>query len=173
VYGTLTDVINGEELPDTDDERIRQDLARLLLERGFSRQDIEPRLTIETLVNQQFVRSVIDLCLRSNRGRALIIRYGPGSLTTRQRPTVAAARILDPAHQIPLAVVTNGREAELIETAKGQVLAHGLEAAIPNPAGLTALLAEHPFRPPPDARQRLLEERILNAFDVQVCCRAC
>ena len=31
VYGTLIDFITGEELPDTDDERTRQDLSKMMV----------------------------------------------------------------------------------------------------------------------------------------------
>jgi len=32
IYGTLADYLTGEELTDTDDERIRQSLIRLMVE---------------------------------------------------------------------------------------------------------------------------------------------
>ena len=32
IYGTLQDYLTGEELTDTDDERIRQDLSRLMVD---------------------------------------------------------------------------------------------------------------------------------------------
>lgn len=38
VYGTLFDYLNGEELTDTDDERIRQDMSRWMVEeKGYSK----------------------------------------------------------------------------------------------------------------------------------------
>ncbi|MGX9727247.1 MAG: type I restriction enzyme HsdR N-terminal domain-containing protein [Candidatus Electronema sp. VV] len=118
VYGSLRDYLTDEELPDTDDERFRQQLARLLVEeKGFAKADLEPRLVIETLFNSIFVRSVIDLTVSLNGQRRLILRYGPGSLVTREKPALAAARLLDPACCIPLAIVTNGLDAELLETA--------------------------------------------------------
>ncbi|MCW5205093.1 hypothetical protein VU02_04130, partial [Desulfobulbus sp. N2] len=52
VYGTLKDYLTGEELPDTDDERLRQEMARMMVEeKGFAKEDLEPRLTVETLFN--------------------------------------------------------------------------------------------------------------------------
>ena len=62
VYGTLQDFLTGEELPDTDDERYRQQLARFLVkEKGFGVDELLPRLTIETLFNDQLVKSVVEL----------------------------------------------------------------------------------------------------------------
>ncbi len=89
VYGFLKDFITGEVVPDTDDERYRQKIARMLVE---------------------------------------VIRYGPGSLVTRQRSAIAAARVLNPEYCIPIAVVTNGQDAEILDTWTGKVIARGLEA---------------------------------------------
>lgn len=171
VYGSLLDCLNGEELPDTDDERARQRLARLLMdEKGYAREDLEPRLFIETLINKQYVRSTIDLTVSLDGRRVMVVRYGPGSLVTRERSAVAAARLIDSGHQLPLAVVTNGRDAELLDTATGAVLASELDKALPSRARLAELLAGRGLAPPPDQDRRQREERILNAFDLQVCC---
>jgi hypothetical protein len=44
ILGTLADLITGETLDDTLDERYRQKIARLLIEaKGFRRTEIEPR----------------------------------------------------------------------------------------------------------------------------------
>lgn len=171
VYGSLRDYLTGEELPDTDDERFRQQLARLLVEeKGFAKFELEPRLVIETLFNSIFVRSVIDLTVSLNGQRRLILRYGPGSLVTREKPALAAARLLDTVCCIPLAVVTNGLDAELLETAAGKVLAVGM-TAIPDRARLAELAAQHPPRPPLTGAEQERNLRVLNAFDLEVCCR--
>jgi hypothetical protein len=171
VYGSLRDYLTGALLPDTDDERFRQQLARLLVEeKGFAKAELEPRLAIETLFNSVFVRSVIDLTVSLNGQRLLILRYGPGSLVTREKPALAAARLLDAACRIPLAVVTNGLDAELLETASGKVLAVGM-AAVPDRARLAELVAQHPPRSPLTGAERERNLRVLNAFDLEVCCR--
>ena len=97
VYGTLKDYLTGEELPDTDDERYRQQLARHLVEeKGYAPEELEPRLSIETVFNGRRVRSLIELTVRIDGRRLMIVRYGPGSLVTRERPALAASRLLDP-----------------------------------------------------------------------------
>ena len=170
VYGTLRDVLTGEELPDTDDERIRQQLTRwLLAEKGYLPGDLTPRLAIVTEVNGQRVSSLIELTVALEGQRLLIIRYGPGSLVTRERPAIAAARLLAPEYRIPLAAVTNGRDAELLDTRDGRVLATGM-AAIPDRETLAAMAAQQVFEPFAGPEKRDREARILNAFDVEVCC---
>ncbi|MDW7771341.1 MAG: hypothetical protein SCH71_00465 [Desulfobulbaceae bacterium] len=170
VYGTLKDYLTGEELPDTDDERCRQELARIMVEeKGYGAGELEPRLVIETVINNQSVRSLIELTVRLKGHRFMIIRYGPGSLVTRERPAIAAARLLDPDHRIPLALVTNCRDAELLDTLTGKVLDCGMQA-IPDRKKAIVMLGETVFSPfPEEGRDR--EARILNVFDVEVCCK--
>ena len=171
VYGVLHDYLTGEELPDTDDERIRQGLARMLVEeKGYDPGELEPRLTIETLFNHTFVRSIIDLTVRIDGKRLFILRYGAGSLVTREKAVIAAARVLDPDYRIPYGVITNGRDAEFLETASGQVLASGMEG-IPDRKEAARLRAEAIFEPYTDPRKREKALRILNAFDLEICCR--
>lgn len=170
VYGELRDFLTGESLPDTDDERIRQQLERLLVEDlGYAREELEPRLTIETCYNNQRVRTLIELTARIEGRRLFILRYGPGSLVTRETAAIAAARVLEPAYRIPLAVVTNGRDAELLETAHGKVMATGM-SCIPDRQQAAALLREYAFEPFNDPARRDKALRILNVFDQEVCC---
>jgi len=171
VYGVLHDYLTGEELPDTDDERIRQGLARMLVEeKGYDPGELEPRLTIETLFNHTFVRSIIDLTVRIDGKRLFILRYGAGSLVTREKAVIAAARVLDPDYRIPYGVITNGRDAEFLEKASGRVLETGMEG-IQDRKEAARLRAEAVFETYTDPRKREKALRILNAFDLEICCR--
>lgn len=169
VYGELQDFLTGQTLPDTDDERVRQGLARLLVEQlGYAKQELEPRLTIVSEYGNRVV-TTIELCARIDGRRLFILRYGPGSLVTREKAAIAAARVLDPDYRIPLAIVTNGRDAELLETAHGKVLATGMDC-IPNRQQAAALLPASAFEPFADPEKRDQALRILNVFDLEVCC---
>jgi hypothetical protein len=171
VYGTLFDYLTGEELVDTDDERTRQDLARWMVEeKGYSKDNLEPRRGIETLFAAQFVRSNLTLTVILEGKRIMVIRYAPGSLVSRERSAIAAARVLEEDYQIPLAVVTNGKDAELLNTINGQVIAAGM-AAIPDLKKARELFPTLVFRERLDEKKRERELRILNAFDVEICCR--
>lgn len=170
IYGTLKDYLTGEELTDTDDERIRQDLSRLMVEeKGYPRDALEPRLKIETLFSRCFVTSTIELTVTIQKKQCMIIRYGPGSLVSRERSAIAAARVLNPDYCIPLAVVTNGRDAELLDTKTAKVLAYGLQS-IPDHGSIEKMFEQLSFYPPPEAKRKDQELRILNAFDVERCC---
>jgi hypothetical protein len=170
IYGTLKDYLTGEELTDTDDERIRQDLARMMVEeKGFAVGELAARLTIDTLFSKSFVTSTIEITVSVDGRQAMIVRYGPGSLVSRERSAIAAARVLNPDYRIPLAVVTNGRDAELLDSRTGKILGYGLES-IPKRQTIRGLLAELSFLSPLSGMQRERELRILNAFDVERCC---
>lgn len=170
IYGSTVDFVTGERVVDTDDERYRQKLARLLVEKkGYDKKDLEMRLKIETLYSGQFVVSTIDITVRVEGRRLMVIRYGPGSLVTRERPAIAAARVLDKSYRIPLAVVTNGEDAELIDTLTGKVIGQGLDS-IPAAGPARAMAVDLEFSPFADAGKRDRELRILNAFDLEVCC---
>ena len=170
IYGTCTDFITGDTIVDTDDERCRQELARFLVQKkGYARLDLEPRLCIETLYNSQFVASTIDITVHINGKRFMILRFAPGSIVTRERSAIAAARVLEPAYQIPLAVVTNCREAEVLDTYTGRVVREGLDG-IPGRNEAMDLIRSLRFEPLTDEKKRDRERRILNAYDVEVCC---
>ena len=170
VYGTLNDFLTGEELVDTDDERIRLQISRLMVEeRGYKREELQPRLCIETLFTRNFVTSTIDLTVELAHKQIMIIRYGPGSLVSRERSALAAARVLNEDYRIPLAVVTNGRDALLLDTISTKVLDQGMQA-IPDRQQALEMLPSLIFLPPQDEDKRLREKRILNAFDLERCC---
>ncbi len=170
IYGTCKDYLTGEVIVDTDDERCRQELAKLLVEtKGYDKEDLEPRLCIETLYNKQFVASTIDITVRIGGKRFMILRFAPGSLVTRERSAIAAARVLEPAYQIPLAVVTNCRDAEVLDTYTGEVIRQGMEN-IPSRQEAEDLVKKLRFEPFVDEAKKDRERRILNAYDVEVCC---
>lgn len=170
IYGVLNDYLTGEELTDTDDERIRQELTRVMVEeKGYDPSELSPRLYIETLFARCYVRSTIELTIRIHGRDIMILRYGPGSLVSRERAAIAAARVLNRDYQIPLAVVTNGKDAELLDTSTGKILGYGLHS-IPDRAELQKMLTQLEFLPPRQDQAREREMRILNAFDVERCC---
>lgn len=170
IYGTLRDYLTDEVLVDTDDERYRQQLYHLLVEeRGYLKEELTPRLKIETLFAKSFVVSQIDLVVRVGARRFMVVRYGPGSLVSRERPALAAARVLEPDYVIPFAVVTNGQDAELLDSRSGKVLATGL-TAIPSRDQALLMAQDLEFLPLAPGPQRQMELRILNAYDQEVCC---
>jgi len=82
-----------------------------------------------------------------------------GSLGSREREILAAARIFG-ATPIPLAVVTDGHEATVLNTTTGKPWAQGQGlAALPSPTEAARLLAEQPASSYPE--ERLEREKLV------------
>ncbi len=143
-------------------------LIRMLVEeKNFSENEIETGLTITTKFNNETVVSRITLVVRLGDRRIMILRYAPGSVVTRTRSAVAAARVLDDSYQIPLTVVTNGSEVEMLDNYTGKVLGRTF-ADIPSRQELAGMLDTLRFEPFTDGKKRERELRVLNAFDVDL-----
>lgn len=140
------DLITGKPLSASDDEPVRQATEARLLAIGYSPQDISVDATRTLGPEQNSLRVLADLLVNSEGRPALLLRCARGSLVTREKEAVATARIIAPT-LVPLTVVTNGDDAELLETVDGRVLATGL-AAIPAPEQLARMLAQRPPQEP-------------------------
>jgi hypothetical protein len=168
ILGEQVDYLTGEAIADTHDERYRQTLAKLLVEKkGYYKSDILPRRKLIVAAGDKRAQVQIDFTVLMNDAVAMIIRYGPGSLVTRHRPAIAASRVLV-AYQIPLVVVTNGLDADVIDGKTGTVLSKGLDT-IPDRQALLARChagAREPISP----ERAESEQRILYAYDVDDSC---
>lgn len=163
ILGKITDFITGREITDTDDERLRQGIAQMLVNsKGYAKEDIDARKRFSVDIEGRTVFSLVDFVIRVEGKSLIVIKYGPGSLVTRERPALAIARVLEP-YQIPLTVVTNGIDAELLDTATGSVLATGLDSI---PDRQSALEKYHAARAKKLPEKQLdAERRILSAYD--------
>ena len=136
----------------------------LVNERGFSHEDFIIRETIETIFNGETVISRIALVVRLQDKPVLMIRYAPGSIVTRERSALAAARIYDLDCQIPLVVVTNSQDAVIIDTYTGKSIAEGFEN-LPSRLQLLDQMVQLKFEPYANEKKIDREKRILNVFD--------
>ena len=119
VLGQLKDVLTGDLITDTHDERYRQRIARLLLEqKGYRKKDISAQFPLVIKVDDKCARLPVTFVVAIEGCQAMIIHYGPGSLVTRQRPALAMGRLVAD-YQVPVVVVTNGEDAEILEGATG------------------------------------------------------
>lgn len=168
ILGELTDALTGETLEDTHDERYRQKIACLLVEqKGYLKQDIRPRQPFVSKAGENKAMTRIDYIVTLSGKISMLIKYGPGSLVTRRRSALAASRLLS-EYQVPLAVVTNGEDAEILDGASGRVSGNGL-AAIPERSELMTIIETYPFEPI-SAERAEMESRIFYAYEVDGCC---
>lgn len=168
ILGRLADFLTGEVLDDTLDERYRQKIARWLVERkDFDPHEIEPRRDLLLQADHRRAVIKIDFVVRLGGRAAMVIRFGPGSLVSRERPALAVSRLLE-AYQIPIAVVTNGEDAEVLAAASGKILGRGLEA-IPSRSELLDVMNTHPFDGIAPQRA-LMEARVAYCYEVDGAC---
>ena len=168
VLGELVDVITGERMADTHDERYRQKLARLLLERkGYDRRSITTRVPLPCRADENQAVIPIDFVVTSSAKVAMVIKYGPGSLTTRHRSALASSRLLS-GHQVPIVVVTNGEDADILDGNSGQVVGSGLDA-IPTCGELADIASAFAFETISKQREQM-ESRIVYCYEVDDSC---
>ncbi|MFO7494472.1 MAG: type I restriction enzyme HsdR N-terminal domain-containing protein [Desulfobacterales bacterium] len=168
ILGECSDFLTGESLQDTLDERYRQQLARLLVEgKGFTKSEISPRVPLRVTAGEKCAQLQIDLAVSLENAIGMIIRFGPGSLTTRHRPALAISRLLSP-HQIPVVVVTNGQDADILDGFSGKRIGRGL-SEIPTRMQLAERVAA--LKAVPVSPQRAaIESRVLYAYEVDGSC---
>ncbi len=168
ILGEQVDFLTGEVLKDTHDERYRQQIARLLVQdKGYSKREITPRCPLRIEAGEKQAIITIDFKVTLSEKDCMVIRYGPGSLVTRRRAVLAASRLLSP-YQIPVAVVTNGEDAEILSGTDGKVLSQGLES-IPARNELIQIASHHAFEIITTHRVQM-ENRILYVYEVDGCC---
>ncbi len=128
---SLVDFITGRQVPNIGAEANRQQVERLLVEdKGYRKGEIEVDVPIFLEMGAQTYRSCLDLVVRVTGWRYMVIKCAAGSLASREREVIAAARLLD-LYQIPLAVVSDGQTAIVWDTISGKSRGQGL-AAIPD-----------------------------------------
>lgn len=168
ILGKLADFLTGEVLDDTLDERYRQKIARGLVERkGYAAQEIEPRRELMLQADHRRALIKIDFLVRLAGRVGMVVRFGPGSLVSRERPALAISRLVE-AYQVPIAVVTNGEDAEVLAAGSGAVVGRGL-GAIPSRSELLALMDAHSFEALAPQRA-VMEGRVAYCYEVDGAC---
>ena len=168
ILGEIDDFITGEPIKDTHDERYRQQLARLLVNRkGYLKSEIEPRKNLIVRAGDHRAGIKVDFLITLADKVSMVIKYGPGSIVTRRRPLLAISRVLE-SYQIPIAVVTNGEDAEIVEGSTGKVISRGLET-IPSKSQLIEMTSENQFKPIAADRAEM-ESRIIYCYEVDDSC---
>ena len=159
----ITDYITGQKVPNVGAEANRQAIERYLVaEKGFKKQDIKVNVPIRMQIRDQAYRSFVDLVITLDGRKLMVIKCAPGSLGSREREIVAAARLLD-VHQIPLAVVSDGKSAILLDAASGRKVGESM-AAIPSRRELLNNFKEVALEPLTGER-REREKLIFRSYD--------
>ncbi len=164
---TLVDFVTGRTIPNDGAERNRQATERCLVEhKGFRREEIEVDAAIKLDVGEECFQATIDLVVRVNGYRFMAIKCAAGSLASREKEIIAAARLLE-SYQIPLSVACDGHTALVWDTVSGNLAGNGLDA-IPSRSE-----AEAAFDPgdviPLDEKRRHRQKLIYRTYATQSC----
>ncbi len=157
------EVEDGEDLA----AAARKTVEFLLIEKkGYRREEVRKNVVFEVVLGPETVCSSVDFLVTLSGKKAMAIKCSSGSLSSRERQAVAAARLLD-SPPVPIAVVADPVDAEVLDTATGQVIGEGF-GMIPLRDQLITMLAEKtPAALSPERLEK--EKRILLAFDAIRC----
>ena len=168
ILGELLDFITGETITDTHDERYRQKLAKMLVtDKGYHKYEIKPRCNLLVKAANKSAIVIVDFKVTLSGKVCMIVKYAPGSLVTRHRPALAASRLIAPT-QVPVIVVTNGKETNILDGSTGKVTGYGFES-IPSRSELSDMVANKHFDPVPINKAEI-ESRIMYAYEVDGSC---
>jgi hypothetical protein len=158
------EIEEGEEMA----AEARKIVGYLLLEKkGYQPADIQKRVVFPVELGRERASSSVDFLVTVGGKKAMIIKCSSGSLTSRERQAVAAARVIS-SPPIPVAVVADPVGAEVLDVATGKVVGEGF-GAIPIKEQLLQMLSgPQPLPLSPERTEK--EKRILLAFDAIKCC---
>jgi hypothetical protein len=135
--------------------------------KGYAPEDIRKDHVFGVTLGKETVTSSVDFLVSVDGKPAMVVKCASGSLDSRQRQVVAAARVIT-SPPAPIAVVADRETAEVLDVITGKVIGEGY-GAIPLKDQLRIRLGSQ--EPKPITPERMeKEKRILLAFDAIQCC---
>jgi len=166
-YTMITDFVTGREVPNVGAEENRQAVEEFLVaQKGYLKADIKVDVDIAITVAGEPYQSQVDLVISADGGEThfMVIKCAAGSLGSREREIVAAARLLD-EYQIPCAVVSDGQTANVLDTVTGKKVGNGLNAIPSKEEALTQLKSYTLLAFPEERLKR--EKLIFRTYDIE------
>jgi hypothetical protein len=168
ILGDIADFLTGKRIVNTHDEQYRQKLARFLVDDlKYRKEDIVPRISVPVKAGGKTAVALLDFAITLSGRYSMIVKYGPGSLVTRHRLSLALSRMLAD-YQIPVVVVTNGEDADVLCGSSGKIMGAGF-SAVPSRPELLKIIETNRFSPV-SPKQREMESRIVFAFEIDDAC---
>jgi hypothetical protein len=146
----------------------RRMIEYLLLEKkGYQVEDVQKRQTFRVDLSGEQAYSSVDFLVTVDGKKSMVIKCAAGSLSSRERQAIAAARVIS-SPPVPIAVVADPVGAEVLDVMTGKVIGEGF-GAIPIKEEMRRMLSGLETKPfSPDRLEK--EKRILLAFDAIKCC---
>jgi hypothetical protein len=145
----------------------RKTVEYLLLEKkGYAPEEVRKQVVFDVILGQETAHSSVDFLVTVQGKKAMVIKCASGSLSSRERQAVAAARLLA-TPPVPIAVVADPTTAEVLDVLTGKVVGEGFGAIPVRDQVLTVLPDKEPKPLSPERIEK--EKRILLAFDAIRC----
>jgi hypothetical protein len=145
----------------------RKMVEYLLLEKkGYAREEVRRQVVFDVILGQETAHSSVDFLVTIAGKKAMVIKCASGSLSSRERQAVAAARLLD-SPPVPIAVVADPATAEVLDVMTGKVIGEGFGAIPVRDQILTQMSEKERIPLSPERIEK--EKRILLAFDAIRC----
>jgi ABC-type lipoprotein export system ATPase subunit len=145
----------------------RKMVEYLLLEKkGYAREEVRKQVVFDVILGQETAHSSVDFLVTIEGKKAMVIKCASGSLSSRERQAVAAARLLA-TPPVPIAVVADPATAEVLDVMTGKVVGEGFGAIPVRDQILTVMSEKEPKPLSPERIEK--EKRILLAFDAIRC----
>jgi len=138
----------------------------LLEKKGYAAEEVERNVVFTLTLGTEVAHSSVDFLVTLNGKKAMVIKCSAGSLDSRERQAIAAARLLA-VPPVPFAVVADPEHAEFLDTATGKVIGEGFGAVPVREEMLKMIAAVDPKPLSPERVEK--EKRILLAFDAIRC----
>ncbi len=167
----LTDCLTGHEIPFSNKDNIRQKTLKVLLdEKGYSKEDFAIDMEIKFHVETRQVTSTVDISIVLGGITSMVWKCASGSLVSRERQILSAARLLE-GYIVPFAAVTNGLDIEFLDAVTGNIIGCGI-SSIPSKEELLKNLRVLTLKPV-NKKKLAIEQRILFTYDSISCPAAC
>jgi hypothetical protein len=167
----LIDYLSGSILPFSNRDNIRQKLVRMLIEeKGYGKEDLSLDREIRFDIGGQQACSRVDISIGFDNKTLMVMKCAAGSVVSRERQVIATARLLED-YVIPLAVVTNGVDMELLDTLSERVIGDGI-AALPSRRKLYEFSRDLTLKPA-NKKKLMYEQNILYTYDSISCSLHC
>ena len=161
----IRDYITGKKVPVVGSEFNRQEVEQYLVEvLGWEKSDVEVDRRVEFEAAGEPWRSKVDLVVSLKGEPVMLIKCAAGSLGSREKEAVAAARIACD-RPIALSVVSDGKTAVVIDTLSGKKIAEGL-LAIPTPEKASSIVLPSEPLPEKNLERARLVFRSYDAMNV-------
>ena len=168
ILGEMVDFLTGKTIEDSHDERLRQEVAKCLVQqKGYDKADIRSGEKILVSCGEKGALLPLDFRISLHGKTAMIVKYGPGSILTRHQPALALSRLVAP-YQVPIVVVTNGHDMDVLSGENGRRLGEGV-GAMPSKQRLLKLVSDGTWPSLPE-KQIEMASRVLYAYEIDDAC---